>query len=118
VDSYRAYFDLGYSLGPIGGAAALEAMQDIGAATALADALFRHGATGGAEILRKAINEIDPGRVPENGRMDQALFDAYVALAADPATRPALGVAVTAFRNEDRPDETRRNRRMGEEMLR
>lgn len=118
VDSYRAYFDLGYSLGPIGGAATLEAMQDIGAATVLADALFREGATGGAEILRTAINTIDPGRVPEGGRVDQALFDAYVALAADPATRPALGVAVTAVRNEERSDEPDRNRRMGEEMLR
>jgi lysozyme family protein len=59
VAVYSAYFD--QVLHTVGGAAALDAIGDPQTAAAFADTLFRHGPTGGTEIIQQAIRDVSGG---------------------------------------------------------
>ncbi len=115
---YRAYIDDG--LKHVGGSGALERIGDDAAAASLADTLFRHGATGGAELVRAAINDVVPGSVRQAGQispdgntvsrhtMNEEAFAAYRKLAKDPATRRKLLDALKWQRDFDKPGEAAR----------
>jgi peptidoglycan hydrolase-like protein with peptidoglycan-binding domain len=87
---YRGYF--GFALSAVGGSAALSRIGNADAAAALADTLFRHGRTGGASIIQKAINGVstNTNKVKVAGPVGKETLDAYARLAVDPATRRAL----------------------------
>lgn len=87
---YRAYFD--FALSAAGGHTALSRVGNANATAALADTLFRHGRTGGAAIIQKAVNGVstNANKVKVAGPVGTETLRAYARLAADPATRRAL----------------------------
>ena len=60
---YRVYMD--DALNHVGGSQALRDLTDAYAAAALGDTLFRHGRTGGGEIVQRAINRAVPPAPPD-----------------------------------------------------
>lgn len=72
---YRDYQD--DALARAGGSKVLGTIGDDRVAAALADTLFRHGATGGGNLIRRAINSIAPGAVADRGVMTLDAVDAY-----------------------------------------
>ena len=95
----RWYFD--DILRKSGGSAALEEFTDAGAAAALADTLYEHGRSGEATLLQQAVNMTDPKRgLPEDDKMGPGTFEAFKALANDPATRDALLKNLAEARNK------------------
>ncbi|CCG42730.1 hypothetical protein [Magnetospirillum molischianum] len=85
----RWYFD--NSLRKVGGSAALETVGDPQTAAALADTLYRHGSTGGANLIRAAISGVDGNAdIQKSGSVDSATFSAVTKLAANPESRDKL----------------------------
>ncbi|TAN65370.1 MAG: hypothetical protein EPN20_07665 [Magnetospirillum sp.] len=85
---YRAYFD--DALRSVGGHRALEAAGNPFAASALADTLFRFGASGGTRLLQSAMDKVMPGGVGIDGRMGPGTFGVFREFASDPARRGPL----------------------------
>ena len=96
VRVYRGYFD--FALRRAGGSKAMRLIGDSNAAAAFADALFRHGSTGGGILIQKAINSITKNRVTIDGVVGRDTIKAFADLVAVPKSRHALFVAVAAER--------------------
>jgi hypothetical protein len=95
----RDYFD--DALGRIGGHDALGEIGDKQGAAAVGDALYRHGPSGGAGIVRDAINEVKPGAVKdETGRLGQQSKDALKDIMADPETKREFLERLGSIRND------------------
>jgi hypothetical protein len=104
----RDYFD--DALGRIGGHDALGEIGDKHGAAAGGDALYRHGASGGAGIVREAINEVKPGAVKgETGRLGEQSKDALMDIMANPESKRDFldRLGELRNRNTERPDWTR-----------
>lgn len=82
-------------LANVGASAALESLGDKYAAAALSDMLYRHGGTGGKDILLKAVNTLraqdgEPAIRNRQALIEKPLFDAYKTMIADPDRRAAV----------------------------
>ena len=103
----RHWLDKG--LGQAGGIGALDAINDNHAAAAMADTIYREGATGGANLIRDAINNVQPGATSEMGGLKPSDINTYTNLAANPDTRGPLLDALGDARDGKRPNEMSRN---------
>lgn len=105
---FYAYFFDSVLRGLPDGRKAFERVGNLHAASALADTLFRFGPTGGAELIRDAVNTTGEGRpgftpvelAEENGHglLGPQVFDAYSKLARDPEQVPWLLANLAAAR--------------------
>lgn len=68
----------------------LDAIGDPYAAAALHDTMYRFGNSGGAEIVQQAINDVQKGRVVQDGQMGPGVLQAYREMVQNPATRPQV----------------------------
>ena len=88
AEVYRAYFDFALSLAK--GSATLTRIGDPEATAAFADALFRHGRTGGARLIQQAINRVARTKVGTTGPAGEQTVRAFAGLAAAPKSRRLL----------------------------
>ena len=102
---YRDYIN--QALARVGGYQALSGIGNDYAAAVLADVLYRDGTTGGANIVRAAINQISPNSVTPTGRIDQATLDIVARLASAPA---GLAQFLKAIGDMRRAQDQRRSR--------
>ncbi len=91
--AHRAYFD--HVLAPAGGFDAIETIRDDHAASALADVMFQHGASGGTLILQRAINqrlkELDESiHLNEDQKMGPNVLTYYNHLVSEQGSRDLL----------------------------
>lgn len=96
----RWYFDK--TLARAGGSAALDKINDRLAAANLADTLFRHGSSGGATLIQKAINDVNGNnKLKVDGGMGPDTLKAYTDLLAKPETRNKLLNKLAKLRDEE-----------------
>ncbi len=70
----------------IGGHEAVELIDNRQAGAALMDSLYRHGSPNGTRAIQKAINQVRPNSVKEDGIMGETTFNIYKEMADDPKT--------------------------------
>lgn len=75
----------------VGGHEAVEMINNDQAAAALLDTLFRHGGPAGIQTIQRAINQVRPRSVAEDGIMGSETFKLYQQLADDPDAWRLLG---------------------------
>lgn len=98
-DVYSAVFDR--DLKKVGGSAALNKIGNKYAAAAMADTIFREGATGGGKIIRDAVIKTNPFiKVGNPGVIKPETLDAYSRLAKNPATLDVLLSNIADTRRE------------------
>lgn len=85
---YRGYFDFALSLAK--GSKALTRIGDPEVTAAFADTLFRHGRTGGAGLIQRAINKVSLTKVSTKGPAGEQTVGAFAKLAANSKTRRLL----------------------------
>ena len=109
---YRDYFD--FAMNEVGGSSAFGRIDDAAAASAVADTLFRHGRTGGGQLIREAINKLAPGTLAMRGATGKKLpfnetaLKAFQTAIADPVTRRKFLDALADLRIKDSPGEALR----------
>lgn len=105
----RWYFDK--TMARAGGSAALDKINDKLAAGALADTLYRHGSSGGATLIQKAINRVNGNQnLKVDGGMGNDTLKAYSDLLSKPETRNKLLNELAEMR--DRATEGKETARM------
>ncbi|PIW29894.1 MAG: hypothetical protein COW30_03840 [Rhodospirillales bacterium CG15_BIG_FIL_POST_REV_8_21_14_020_66_15] len=105
----RAYMN--FALQSAGGHKAFTAVGAPEAAMALGDTLFRHGRTGGSEIIQRALDKTIPGGFTGKGPIGPHAFPVIKKTAADPNTRQAFLDALAEERKEAAVlEEMRRNK--------
>ena len=109
---YREYFD--FAMNEVGGSSAFGRIDDVEAASAVADTLFRNGRTGGGQMVREAINKLAPETLAMHGATGKELpfnetaLAAFQKVIADPTTRQSFLHALADIRIKDSPGEAPR----------
>jgi hypothetical protein len=106
---FRAYMD--DALGLAGGIRSLDSLGNIESTAAVGDTLFRHGRTGGGEIIQRALDKSVPGGFKGKGPIGPQAFPVIKKVVADPNTRQPFLDALAAERKEAAiNEEMQRNR--------